>query len=114
MDIDFANAEAVERMMSARPMLTGVSTAREAIPGMKDNLILHAGPPIEWGRMSGPLRGESRWEIDPAPGGSAVRLVTEGPLPRGLGILRPRAAAAARLALRADLKRLQSLVARGA
>lgn len=64
--------------------------------------------------VSGPLRGESRWEIDPAPGGSAVRLVTEGPLPRGLGILRPLAATAARLALRADLKRLQSLVARGA
>jgi len=27
------------------------------IPGMKDNLLLHAGPPIEWERMSGPLRG---------------------------------------------------------
>jgi hypothetical protein len=24
---------------------------------MKDNLLLHAGPPIEWDRMSGPLRG---------------------------------------------------------
>jgi hypothetical protein len=24
---------------------------------MKDNLFLHAGPPIEWARMSGPLRG---------------------------------------------------------
>ncbi|MGE5074045.1 MAG: DUF1116 domain-containing protein [Anaerolineae bacterium] len=31
--------------------------AREAIPGMRDNLLLHAGPPIEWERMSGPLRG---------------------------------------------------------
>jgi len=37
--------------------LTGLAPAREVIPGMKDNLILHAGPPIEWGRMSGPLRG---------------------------------------------------------
>jgi len=57
MDIEAANQIAVEQMMSARPMLTGVAPAREAIPGMKDNLILHAGPPIEWGRMSGPLRG---------------------------------------------------------
>lgn len=57
MDIDAANRTAVEQMMSARPMLTGLAPAREAIPGMKDNLILHAGPPIEWGRMSGPLRG---------------------------------------------------------
>ena len=24
---------------------------------MRDGLILHAGPPIEWERMSGPLRG---------------------------------------------------------
>src|SRR3989304_5924068 len=57
MDIDHANSIAVERMMDARPMLTGVATARDVIPGMKDNLLLHAGPPIEWGRMSGPLRG---------------------------------------------------------
>jgi hypothetical protein len=56
-DIDQANQTAVERMMSARPMLTGVATARDVIPGMRDNLLLHAGPPIEWERMSGPLRG---------------------------------------------------------
>jgi hypothetical protein len=57
MDIDSANHTAVEKMMAARPMLTGVAAARDVIPGMKDNLILHAGPPIEWERMSGPLRG---------------------------------------------------------
>ena len=57
MDIDQANQTAVERMMSARPILKSVDTARDVIPGMKDNLFLHAGPPIEWARMSGPLRG---------------------------------------------------------
>ena len=57
MDIDTANQTAVERMMSARPILKAVASARDVIPGMKDNLFLHAGPPIEWGRMSGPLRG---------------------------------------------------------
>ncbi len=57
LDIDQANTTAVERLMSARPILTGVATARAVIPGMKDNLFLHAGPPIEWARMSGPLRG---------------------------------------------------------
>ncbi|MDP1715110.1 MAG: DUF1116 domain-containing protein [Anaerolineales bacterium] len=57
MDIDTANQTAVERMMSARPILKAVATARDVIPGMKDNLFLHAGPPIEWARMSGPLRG---------------------------------------------------------
>jgi hypothetical protein len=57
MSIDQANRTAVERMTSARPMLTGLALARDAVPGMRDNLILHAGPPIEWERMSGPLRG---------------------------------------------------------
>ena len=57
MDIDNANTTAVNRMMEARPILKAVATARDVIPGMKDNLFLHAGPPIEWPRMSGPLRG---------------------------------------------------------
>jgi len=56
-DIDQANQTAVERMMSARPMLKTVAIARDVIPDMKENLFLHAGPPIEWTRMSGPLRG---------------------------------------------------------
>jgi len=56
-DIDAANETAVNRMIDARPILVGVGRARDVIPGMRDNLILHAGPPIEWERMSGPLRG---------------------------------------------------------
>jgi hypothetical protein len=57
MDIDQSNTTAVNRLMEARPILKAVATARDVIPGMKDNLFLHAGPPIEWARMSGPLRG---------------------------------------------------------
>ncbi len=57
MNIDEANQTALERMVSARPILKGVATARQVIPGMHDRLLLHAGPPIEWERMSGPLRG---------------------------------------------------------
>ncbi|MBU6360462.1 MAG: DUF1116 domain-containing protein [Chloroflexi bacterium] len=56
-NIESANQIAVDRMMSARPILTGVARAKDVIPGMRDNLILHAGPPITWARMSGPLRG---------------------------------------------------------
>ena len=56
-DIDQANRTAVERMTAARPMLTTVATARDVIPGLRDGLLLHAGPPIAWDRMSGPLRG---------------------------------------------------------
>ncbi len=57
MNIDQANKEATTRMIEARPVLVGLAKAKEVIPGMKDNLLLHAGPPIEWERMSGPLRG---------------------------------------------------------
>lgn len=56
-DIDYANETAVSRMIEARPILIGVGRARDVIPGMRDNLILHAGPPIAWERMSGPMRG---------------------------------------------------------
>ncbi len=57
MDIEKANQISVDNMMEARPILTGVETARDDIPGMKQNLLLHAGPPIEGERMSGPMRG---------------------------------------------------------
>ncbi|MFN8439968.1 MAG: DUF1116 domain-containing protein [Caldilineaceae bacterium] len=56
-DIDQANQLAVSRMIEARPVLIGMGVACDTIPGMHDNLILHAGPPITWERMSGPLRG---------------------------------------------------------
>jgi len=57
MDIEQANTNAVNRLMEARPILKSVAPARDVISGMRDNLFLHAGPPIEWERMSGPLRG---------------------------------------------------------
>jgi hypothetical protein len=56
-NIDQANATAVSRMIEAHPILIGMGKARDVIPGMRDDLLLHAGPPIEWERMSGPLRG---------------------------------------------------------
>ncbi|HVT19529.1 MAG TPA: DUF1116 domain-containing protein [Thermoanaerobaculia bacterium] len=56
-DVDQANRAALDRMLASRPVLTAVESAREAIPGMRDDLLLHAGPPIEWARASGPLRG---------------------------------------------------------
>jgi hypothetical protein len=55
--VDEANAAAVRRLLDSTPVLTGIGRAGEVIPGMRPNLILHAGPPIEWPRMSGPLRG---------------------------------------------------------
>ncbi|MEM7801470.1 MAG: DUF1116 domain-containing protein [Chloroflexota bacterium] len=56
-DFETANQTVVERMMAARPILKRIETARDVIPGMRDNLLLHAGPPISWENASGPLRG---------------------------------------------------------
>jgi hypothetical protein len=44
-------------VLGARPHLVGVGVARDVVPGMAPDLFLHAGPPITWERMSGPLRG---------------------------------------------------------
>ncbi len=57
MDINKANAEAVGRMMEARPVLVGMGKAIDVIPDMHENLLLHAGPPIDWDRASGPMKG---------------------------------------------------------
>jgi hypothetical protein len=55
--VDQANQEAVRRMVTARPRMVDVQPAQTVIPGMHKRLLLHAGPPITWDRMSGPLRG---------------------------------------------------------
>ena len=55
--IEQANQEAVRRMLAADPVLVDVIPASDAIPGLGDRMILHAGPPIEWARMCGPMRG---------------------------------------------------------
>ena len=56
-DMEKANQEAASRILKARPTLVDISTAGVAIPGMKKNMILHAGPPVTWERMCGPMRG---------------------------------------------------------
>ena len=55
--IDTANQEALRRVLAGEPVLADVVPAREAIPQLADRMILHAGPPIAWERMCGPLRG---------------------------------------------------------
>ncbi len=55
--IDKANEEALRRMLAGDPVLVDVRPAGEVIAGLEDRMILHAGPPIGWDRMCGPLRG---------------------------------------------------------
>jgi len=56
-NIATANTEAMRRILSSKPFLIGMGKAIDVIPGMKKNLLLHAGPPVTWGKMCGPMRG---------------------------------------------------------
>ena len=56
--IEKANAEALSRILAGDPVLVDCVPAAELIPSLKDGQrILHAGPPIGWERMCGPMRG---------------------------------------------------------
>jgi hypothetical protein len=57
MDIEKANTEATQRMMDARPIVTTMAKAIDVVPGIHENMLVHAGPPVTWERMSGPTRG---------------------------------------------------------
>lgn len=59
-DLEAANKKALDILLRGHPVLTGMGVARDVVPGMKemgDKVLLHAGPPITWERMSGPMRG---------------------------------------------------------
>lgn len=55
--IETANAEAMKIILNGMPHLIGLERAIDVIPRMKSDVLLHAGPPITWERMCGPMRG---------------------------------------------------------
>ncbi|MGI9507866.1 MAG: DUF1116 domain-containing protein, partial [Geminicoccaceae bacterium] len=55
--IDEANTDALKRMLEADPVMIDVVPAGEVMPALGDRTILHAGPPITWDRMCGPMQG---------------------------------------------------------
>jgi hypothetical protein len=57
--VEAANAIAFARFIAANPVLVDIATARDVLPGMAGGrrLICHAGPPIAWPKMCGPMRG---------------------------------------------------------
>ena len=52
-----ANKQALDNLQKAQPTVVGIGVALEDIPNMDKKTILHAGPPITWENMSGPLKG---------------------------------------------------------
>lgn len=77
-----ANAKVMEIINGSEIQLIGMGIAKDVVPGMHKDLIMHAGPPIEWDRMCGPMRGavigaliyEGRAESEEA----AVKLIESG------------------------------------
>jgi len=55
--IEAANKKVMEIILNGQPTLLDIGVAGEVLPQMTKKTILHAGPPIKWGKMSGPLRG---------------------------------------------------------
>ena len=55
--VNEANRLAVEKIKQAHPVLVDVDQALRVIPGMTEKTILHAGPPIAYQDMCGPMRG---------------------------------------------------------
>src|SRR5207249_7208186 len=57
--VERANATAFARFLEANPVLIEITTARDAIAAMANDrrVILHAGPPIAWSAMCGPMQG---------------------------------------------------------
>ena len=58
-EIDAANEKVVERLVSGQPVLKDVRPGYELIPELdvEEKVILHAGPPIKWENMTGPMQG---------------------------------------------------------
>lgn len=56
-EIDKANKKALEIIQSGKPELVDIQIAIDVIPGMTKTTILHAGPPVSWENMCGPMRG---------------------------------------------------------
>ncbi len=53
-----ANAAVIAEIKKARPHLVDVKPAEDCIPALREGrTLLHAGPPIEWVDMTGPMQG---------------------------------------------------------
>lgn len=56
-EIEKANADVIEKMKSSQPFLMDVVPAKSVIDILNNKVLLHAGPPIEFENMTGPMQG---------------------------------------------------------
>lgn len=55
--INAANEKVVSIYNDGQPVLLACRQAHEVFDDVRENTIFHAGPPIEWERMCGPMKG---------------------------------------------------------
>jgi hypothetical protein len=55
--INSANEEAIKRLRNSKPKLVDICRVSEMVEGMHKKMILHAGPPVTWENMCGPVKG---------------------------------------------------------
>lgn len=56
-EIEEANKEVIEKMKSSQPFLIDVVPAKSVIEILNERVLLHAGPPITYEDMTGPMQG---------------------------------------------------------
>ncbi len=52
-----ANDECIRRIEEGNAIWADLRLARDVVPGMDDYTVFHAGPPVSWQNMCGPMRG---------------------------------------------------------
>ncbi|WP_233589639.1 DUF1116 domain-containing protein [Exiguobacterium sp. SH0S7] len=55
--IQEANDKVIQTIIGGQPFLTDVVPAHTVIPELKEKVLLHAGPPIAYQDMTGPMKG---------------------------------------------------------
>jgi Protein of unknown function (DUF1116) len=77
--IEAANAEVLRRLDSGVPMLTGVTTVGDAVPGLGGRVLLHCGPALSYPQAPDPLRRSMQaaavaegWAASPAEAGELL------------------------------------------
>lgn len=57
MSIDAANKVCLEKIQKSTAIWSDIRKAKDVVPGMSERTVLHAGPPLSWEQMCGPMRG---------------------------------------------------------
>lgn len=80
--IDEANQGVIAKITQSAPFLMDVKPAKDVIPALEGQLLLHAGPPMRWDEMTDPMQGScvgavlfEEWATDEA---SARELLASG------------------------------------